>query len=240
MEKLMKHTSALVVISDELRKVYQSAFSVPTCVLMTGKTITSSCANKAEKPAVSLSYFGNVRCERYLSLRKIGELLDTLGRETGKQYKLYVYSKENDKRVLESLSQPKSIVFHDFVQGEEFSKAFFSSELLVHVESFRDDTIDRVRHSISTKVADSLASGIPLLAFGPAGLASIEHLRRNECAFVCTDPDRLRDVLLKAMNDLQARKEVVEHAIKTAEQFHNGKQNSKELYALLSLVGGVS
>lgn len=240
MEKLMKHSSGLVVISEELRKAYQPYFSVPTRVLMTGKTIASSCGNKTEKPAVSLSFFGNVRSGRYLSLRRIGEILDSLSIEKGKQYTLHVYAKENDQHILESLCQPKSIVFHDFVQGEEFSAAFFSAELLVHVESFCDDMIDRVRHSVSTKVADSLASGIPLLAFGPAGLASIEHLRRNECAFVCTDPDRLRDVLLKAMNDLQARKEVVEHAINTAEQYHNEKRNSMELHELLSMVGGVS
>ena len=240
MEKLMANSAELIVISDELRKAYQSAFPVSTHVLMTGKTIASCSDDCAEKPATALSYFGNVRSGRYLSLLQIGGALEELGREAGKQYTLHVYTKENDPVVLAGLSSVKSILVHDFVQGEEFLNRYFSSELLVHAESFDDDMIDRVRHSISTKIADGLASGIPMLAYGPQGIASIEHLRRNGCAFVCTKPEELRGVLLKAMNDTQARREAVERARITAERFHNGERNSKELYELLSRLGGVS
>ncbi len=238
MEKLMARTSALVVISEELRTAYQQRFHVPTHVLMTGKSMDDPAGNMADKPASFLSYFGNIRCGRYLSLARIGEELDQLNRESGKQFKLHVYTKENDQSILDCLSGFDSIVLHDFVQGEAFTKAFFSSELLVHVESFQDEMVDRVKHSVSTKVADSLASGIPLLAFGPAGISSMEHLRRNGCAFVCTEPEELRNVLIQAMSDTQARERIVERAFETAERFHNEEKNSRELYQILSQIGG--
>lgn len=238
MERLMARTSALVVISEELRTAYQQAFSVPAHVLMTGKTITSAVQNRAQKGAESLSYFGNIRCGRSQSLAEIGAQLYELNREKGTCYRLHVYTKENDRQIMEPLARLESVLIHDFVQGEAFTEAFFDAELLVHVESFREEMIDRVRHSVSTKVADSLASGIPLLAYGPAGISSMEHLRRNGCAFVCTEPKELKSVLLKAMTDVEARRQIVEKAFAAAEEFHDARKNSRELYQILSQIGG--
>ena len=160
-----------------------------------------------------------------------------MGKERGCKYVLDIYSFERDPEILRILAEPESIRIHGFVQGREFEEAFQAAELLLHVESFDSQMIDKVKHSVSTKIADSLASGIPLLAYGPGGLSSIEHLHRNACAFVCTEPERLQETLDAAMNDLKMRGEVSKQARIIAAQFHDPAANSKQLYEALSRIG---
>ena len=61
-----------------------------------------------------------------------------------------------------------------------FVKALQNSDLLIHAESFDNEFKQIVKNSISTKIADSLASGVPIVAYGPEGIASIDYLIKNE------------------------------------------------------------
>lgn len=237
-EAFLAKTDLLVTISEELKKVYSDRFGIPCRVIMTGSTSGSAENGAANKPTERLSYFGNVRSGRYMSLRQIGDALDELGAVRGKEYLLDVYSFENDPGILRVLTEARSIRLRGFVQGKEFAEAFRDSQLLLHAESFDPEMMDRVKHSVSTKIADSLASGIPLFAYGPGGLSSIEHLKRNHCAFVCTDPGKLREMLDSAMNDTEARKRISEDAVSAAAKYHDPGVNSRQLYAALAEIGG--
>lgn len=237
-EAFLAKTTLLVTISEELKSVYSEYFRVPCQILMTGSTMQMIETDASNHTANHLSYFGNVRSERYRTLRIIGDALDQLGKERGFRYYLDIYSFESDPKILRILTESESIRMHGFLQGREFQETFCAAELLLHVESFDPQMVDKVKHSVSTKIADSLASGIPLLAYGPAGLSSIEHLRRNSCAFVCTETEQLRETLDTAMNDLEARKEVSDRARITAATFHDPAINSKQLYDSLIRIGG--
>lgn len=237
-ETFLKSAAFLFTISEELKSAYEAYFSIPAAVLMTGSTITASSDSAAEQQADTISYFGNIRSGRYVSLRQIGDALDSYNSVCAQKHYLDVYSFEHDPDILKYLGKPASVRIHDFIQGKEFEEVFLSSKLLAHVESFDEAQIDRVKHSVSTKIADSLASGIPLFAYGPAGLSSIKHLRRNACAFVCTDPAQLSETLQYAMNDLATRKSIVQRARETAALFHDSASNSRILYRKLLQICG--
>ena len=82
-------------------------------------------------------------------------------------------------------------------------------------------SIDLVKNSISTKIADSLASGICLFAYGPKEVASIEYLIDNECAVVCVDKEKLKATLINIFVDKELRDKCINNAIQTAERNHN-------------------
>lgn len=236
METLMARSALLITICEELKTAYGSRFSVPAHVVMTGSMLNAP----AQTPptAQRISYFGNLRCGRYLSLAQIGRALDEVNRIQGVDYKLDVYTAEKNKDILGPFSGVRSIQIHPFLLGAQYRSMLIDSELLLHVEGFDEKSKDRVRHSISTKIADSLASGIPLLAFGPRGIASMEYLRRNECAFVCSDPAELPKTLHHAMEDPEARRHVAGTALRTAKEYHDAEKNSRTVYSLLSNMGG--
>ena len=224
-EKLMQATSNLIVICEELNKAYSKEFSVSTTTVMTGSEFVSSKkTTKIEKPT-SISYFGNLRCNRYMSLADIGVALDKINNKEGVDLKLNIYTAEKNPDIINVFSNIKSVRLHPFVSGEDFKSTLLNSELLLHVEAFDEESIDLVKHSVSTKIADSLASGIPFVAYGPSGIASIDYLISNNCAMVATSKDELENMLRKAFFDKSVRESMVLKAVETADKYHNNIKN---------------
>lgn len=229
MEALLAKTDHLVAISPDLRAAYVEKFRIPATVVMTGAAISVAEAPKVAEDPTEISYFGNIRCDRYISLADIGRELDAINAELGTQYQLKIYSAEQDKTILSALKKYRSVEICGFLLGDAFTQALHDAQLLLHVEGFGEKTAERVKHSVSTKIADSLASGIPLLAYGPGEIASMQHLRRNECALMAASKEELRTMLLTAFADGETRKLTVENALKTAGKFHSSHAASAML-----------
>jgi hypothetical protein len=136
-------------------------------------------------------------------------------------------------------TQEKIVEIEQGISPENsFIKAFRDSDCLVHVEAFDKESVDLVKGSVSTKIADSLASGIPLLAYGPAGVASMEHLRRNDCAFLAGDYESLKMVIRELLTDREKRKLVSENALYTARCYHVSDTNSMRLRSIIQQITG--
>lgn len=236
-ETLMARTEHLLVISEELKQAYEEHFGVKTSVVMTGAAVERAAEAKTVDKPRTISYFGNIRCNRYHSLAEIGRELDSMNRETGSDYELKVYTFEQDREILSCLEMCDSIELCGPVTGADFDRAFAAAELLLHVEAFDKESIDFVRHSVSTKIADSLASGTPLLAYGPAGISSMEYLLRYECALVATERERLRSMLEKAFEDREAAAIAAENGLKAAALFHDRKAIGRKVREILLSVG---
>lgn len=230
---LMQRTSHLLTISREACEVYGREFGVKATTLMTGagRQIAEQ-PRWTEDPKV-ICYFGNIRCNRYLSLCDVGRELAAINAERNCNYKLKVYTFEKDEQFLAPLRELSAVELCGAVTGETFDRALQSAPLLLHAEGFDEESIDRVRHSVSTKIADSLASGIPLVAYGPACISSMSHLLRQKCALAATTGEELRPMLEKAFTDEQARHAVVENALKTAAQYHDTQATGRKLREIM-------
>ena len=88
METLMAKTTHLVTICPELLKPYQQRFGVPGTVLMTGAALVGVEKPRTDSAPKNLSYFGNIRCDRYLALAEVAGALDTINKEMGAAYRL--------------------------------------------------------------------------------------------------------------------------------------------------------
>lgn len=234
MKQLMNRTSQIVTISEELKALYEPYFKTNTKVIMTGTSFPIASAPLKRESIKELTYLGNIRCNRYISLCDIGDALDELNKEQKETYSLNIYSGEKDDSILSELRKRKSINLKGFVSGDQFRQVFYSAQCLLHVEAFDEKSMDFVKNSISTKIADCLGSGIPLLAYGPSCLASIKHLHRNECAFLINDKRALKEELFRFFQMTKKKYgSLVERALHTANKFHNTSNNGKELYNLM-------
>lgn len=235
-KKILTNTSHIITICDELCECYSRKFGKASSTIMTGTNYPI-----AKKPLLcdkpnSITYMGNVRCNRYKSIMAIGRELDELNLQNKTSYSLKVYTSANDSEIISSFEKIKSISFCGHVSGDEFDKIFHSSDFLLHTEGFDEDSIDRVKHSVSTKIADSLGSGIPLIAYGPESVSSMKYLIRNDCAIVIKKEDELRDMLLRAFENFDMRERVTKKALKVASENHVSEINSKKLYEIVEKV----
>ena len=122
------------------------------------------------------------------------------------------------------------------MSGEKFKEVFQSSDALLHVEAFDEDSIDLVKHSISTKIADSLGSGICLFAYGPRQVASISYLQRNECAIICEQKENLKESLLQLFFNDDIREKKIKQALLVAEKYHNCIKVGETVYETIKRI----
>lgn len=232
-ETLLEHSTHLLVISQELKEAYEKKFRIPTTVLMTGSGYTIAEMVKSTAQPAEISYFGNIRCNRFVNLAEIGRELDAINRDLTTDYKLKIYTGEKDPEILGVFHQIQAVKLCGFVSGATFDRTFGESQLLLHTEAFDRDSIDFTQHSVSTKIADSLASGIPLLAYGPGEISSMKHLLRNDCAIVATEKEDLRPMLMTAFSNGQARDAAAENGLKAARKYHESTVASRQLREII-------
>ena len=133
----------------------------------------------------------------------------------------------------EAIKNSESIEYCGYVTGDAFVKAFHEAQMLLHIESFDEICIDRVKNSISTKIADSLASGIPLLVYAPEQIASVHYLKNNKAACVITDKEKLEKELMIHLTKYNERIQYALNGINVARIKHDSNVNSEKVYELL-------
>lgn len=235
MMKTLKKSKGIIAICDELADEYNKEFGAETHTVFTGSNYPIKDKSVIHHKIDGITYMGNISCNRYISIADIGRALDEINTEQGTDHKLYLYTSplsETYKSAFEGIS---SIAYSGYVTGIDFEEAFDSADALLHVEAFDDGSIERVRHSMSTKIADALGSGKLLFAYGPHEIASIKHLSRNNCALVVTDKTKLKEGLCKLFS-MEFPDKIVAAALATARKYHSGEKNSRVLYEILNEV----
>ncbi|MBQ2932566.1 MAG: hypothetical protein IJE62_07010 [Clostridia bacterium] len=231
MKKLFKEHKETVMICDELSRDYKKEFGInPTTVMtvsdLTGKELEEVKANDN----IKISYIGNLGYNRHLALAEVGRTLKDL---YGGRVMIDLYSTERRPRIVKHLTEENGIAFHGAISAAEVKEVIKKTDILMHIESMDKKNRNKVRYSVSTKIADSLASGKCLFAYGPGEVASMQHLIRNECAIVATSEEELKKALKIAFEDSEKRKSVCQNAVKTAEKYHFGETNDAMFKAVL-------
>jgi hypothetical protein len=75
------------------------------------------------------------------------------------------------------------------------------SDVVVIVEGFKKKHVNNTRYSLSTKAADSLASGAQILVYGSGECGVIEYMQSTEAAAVCTDRAELTACIRGLLED---------------------------------------
>lgn len=233
-KKLIINSSQVIGICDEISQKYFEEFKTPTQTLMTGASFDIPVENIDRERDFStnaeITYFGNVRCNRYVSLKEIGQALDMINEEKHTCYKLRIFSAETDISILNEFKKVKSIDFCGYISGEKYEMEFQKSKILCHVEAFDEEAIEKVRYSISTKIADSLTSGIPLFAYGPSDVASLSYLLNNDCAIVCTNKEELKEKLQSLFHGELDLNSITKNALNVSKNNHDAISNSNRLH----------
>ena len=217
-KKTMNYASAITSICDRMTRDYGAYFNKPCYTIHTRSDISKPINVPKER---KISYLGNLGYSRHLQLVAIGRALKNLHLENAPSC-VDVYSAESDPEILKCLTPENGICFHGAVGAEEVEKIIGESRAVIHTESFDEDIAKRIRYSVSTKIADSLASGTPLIAYGPADIASIEYLKGNDAALVITRAEDLELKLGEFFEDASLRENIKNNALTLADQNHCG------------------
>ncbi len=228
--KTVAYSACLMCICEKMSNAYAELFQKPCYTLHTPTALN---APLHSTPTNSIAYLGNLGYKRYESLVEIGRTLQALNLPQVPRF-VDVYTTEPRMEILQHLSEANGIRLHKAVPFEEVKTIMSQSLALIHTESFEEGPRRSVTYSVSTKIADSLASGTCILAYGPADIASIEYLNNHNAAFVATSNEELQTKLIELFTNQEARKAVRSNALRLAQENHDSLHNTKLVADILN------
>ena len=227
--RTMVYASCIYAICDKMSLDYAELFGIPTHTMATPSTISEPLPGARGN---SISYIGGLGGDRHLQLVRLGQALHRIECE-GKPSCIDVYSPESRPEVLAHLTEENGIRFHGKISAGEVLEVMSRSMALIHTESFDPQIRRRVAYSVSTKIADSLASGTCILAYGPGEIASIRYLSDNGAAYCITDGDDVEQCLQDFLAHPERRQACVERALRLARENHDQARNGRMLLSTM-------
>ncbi len=229
LKKLFLQHKKVVSICDKISVDYAKELGVEANTIMTSSTL-SAFVDKEEGENIKISFLGNMGYDRHIALREIGQALKEVS--DGKAF-LDIYSTETRPEIIKDLTRENGINFCGGISYDEVIKVMKNSDILVHCESMDGLNREKVKYSVSTKIADTLSCGRCLLAYGPEDVASIEYLIDNDCACVVTKKEDLKKALKLLISDFSKRENYSKKALEIGDENHNIDKNCKKFQEIL-------
>lgn len=215
-EVFSRENSSAVYVSDKIKEKYNSEFGLDGETIYLSSTIDRKPFSPINTAEPVIAYFGNIRIGRNEALLDVATALGKIN----SAYKLEVYSGESDPAYFQALKDHPNVVYCGKVPYSQVQKRTSECDIVVVVEGFRPENIDFTRYSLSTKAADSLASGAAVLTYGPEDAGVIEYLVSTEATAACTDPKRLEECIKKLFYDTDYQKQNYYKAIEICKRNH--------------------
>ena len=200
--RVFEHGGSAVYIGNKIRDKYNSAFG------LRGETVylTSEADRRPFRPidveCTVIRYFGNIRLGRNQSLLELGKVLGRVN----SNYRLEVYSNETDQKQYQMLVDEPSVDFMGSVPYKTVLDKTLESDVLVVVEGFDKRDVDITRYSLSTKVADALASGVMVVGYGSSECGAIEYLAETGCCCVANSAVDLQGMIERLFGDVELQR----------------------------------
>lgn len=238
LRRALRDAAEVTVISDEMAEEYERRYGRASRVLHNGIDLAEWPAREAEdagSPA-RIVYSGSVF--RYAQFSALEDARDAVAalREAGKDAELVIRtqhaSSEEHRRAFGASS---GTVMEDLVPRPQLPLSLAQADALLLPVSFDPVSIEFIRLSLPGKLAEYLASGTPVLYYGPADVAQARFLARHQCALLVTerDPARLRAATARILDDAALRRELSLAGRRVAEERFDIRRLRAELRGVI-------
>lgn len=229
-KKTIKYSKEYFCISESMEKFYRKEFEKPGKVLMNTTNFKKSPIHKNSN--ILMSYIGNLEYGRWENILDIANVVERLNKKYNNKIIFQVYSGEKNKKIIDKLNNTSGVFYKKHINPTEVIKKINESDILLHTENFKKYNMMMVKYSISTKIPDCLASGKPLLVYGPSEVAAINYIQENNAGIVATNIDELYEKLeayIEGKLDMQK-------VLNNAEQLVNKNHRDEIVFEILNKV----
>lgn len=196
-----KRLSELSLMSDKCYAISQRMCDTYSSIMhMDFSLLTKGCyireiRAKNNNP-LRIVYAGNLYYGREKVLINLVSILKSINQaEKHKCYlDIYTVSQLSDD-IKSKLNVDGNSSLHTPKPYEEIIKIQSESDIVLYVDSFDKEQIEKVKYSFSTKITDCLQSGSMVLAIGPSSIASIDFLKKVPGVVIVTDMLDLKPIL---------------------------------------------
>lgn len=223
-EKLSRYASLIVYNCEMLKRDYEARYTSPARTMIAYNSADSIPESYQPSDGCVITYFGNLGVGRSEELIRFAKVLEKVDPTRS----LNIYGNAT-KAQAARFQECQNIRYHGFVDARKLRKVIAASDILVHVETFEEATIPKLRYAFSTKIAQCLCAGRCLISFAPQEMASSQYLNTAEGAIVVSSEADLEKELLQLLWNPLYRAELAEKAYRTGLQNHQIQVTSRRL-----------
>lgn len=206
-----------MVISPHMGEYMQVKYGGRYSFVMNCCEYPSYVKNTNRSPVRNIIYTGGLMLNRYVMLDEIAKCIEEINKDR-KIFELHIYSPILQIEAYRSL-MCDSIVFHNYVKQEDVHSVLVVGDVLLHTESFNDNIIRFTNYSLSTKIPECLASGRPLLYYGPSTIGVARFLSEEGVGIVTDQIEEVRKLLIQLYQDPDYYENVASSGYKYGEKF---------------------
>lgn len=205
-----------LAIGEDMAAAYEARYGKPFAAFQNAvdlEAVRSQVENPAppERPngPVRVLYVGSIFANAQLhSLIDLARAIARLAAD-GLPFRLDIHSPDHLAAPFRGdLALSPAVALHDTIEDDrEFFHTIAHADILAMPVNFDAESMRLIRYSMPTKLPAYLASGTPILAYGPPGMAQIEDARRQGWGLIVDrrDPDLLGESLRRLAEDADLR-----------------------------------
>lgn len=224
-ENCIKHATGYIFISEKMKRKYEEFFEIKgECIHISSEFQFET--NQNFQTDGSFNYFGNIGLGRWKTIKTIANQLKKHNDETI----LDVYCPRIGNSIVSKIKNIQNVRYCGSLEYDDLKRKIFGSKYLLLVESFSKKNIKDVKFSLSTKVADYISTGVPIIAVGPKGSGTIDFLEENNLAIVINKIDNFYDSFGSLNNRKNELSRVVSNALRISKEQFSLEVNIKKSY----------
>jgi len=192
-KKAIKQSSLVICGSGKILGCYQKKVEANYLVLYkSGLLCPLKNLEKTVRKDSSFLFYGNLFPGRWQTLAKFALALDQFNVANGANHSLRIFTRDaSNPKINSCFKKYRSVILQEQVDKESLARIQNKSDFLVLAESFLPKDALLTEFSLSTKTADYLGSGIPILALGSIKNGTINYLSTNKAAILFTSEDQI-------------------------------------------------
>ncbi|RSZ40122.1 glycosyltransferase [Variovorax beijingensis] len=171
-------------------------------------------------------YVGGLHLRRDQVLLDLIDVLSRINQDRAVA-ELHIYAPKVDEKKATQLAELSTTVHYcGSIAAHEVAKILKCCDVAVHVESTEPNIAQYTRFSVSTKIPQYLAAGLPTLAYGPAASASSSYIEDSKVGVSVAGGNKsaLFSAVSRLVSDCQWREELSHSAVNVARERHLGER----------------
>ncbi|MBE6740167.1 MAG: glycosyltransferase [Ruminococcaceae bacterium] len=230
-DDLMDYASLAIYNSDAISNIYSKEYSTPSMVAYMSTQMLPVAKKEFGEPLI-FSYMGNLSLGRDESLLQVAKALYSIS----PMAKIDVYAPNISDEFSQKIKEVSNMEYKGFISYDECMEVIAKSDILLHAESFDEKIKTDLQIAFSTKIADSLASGVAFFVYAPKGIASTDYLLKHDAACVATTPEELNEKLNDFIKNADLRRRYIDSALNLVKENHTLEKTVKEIESKINCV----
>lgn len=241
--KLLNQAAARMSICQAMSTAFQERYGVEftafaNCIYPEDWSLSDAEAPtqnaQSDRPFI-IRYLGSLATDMtHDSVLDIARAVTELQAERSVHLEIYTTKYWKD-RITDTFSNLSGVSIYDAEFGEAYCRLLKTADALLIAYNFDVDSIRYVRYSMANKFPECLASGTPVLVYGPVDVATVAYAAETGCTQVVLErnPERLK----AAIKELIDKPEYCESLGQSARQYafknHAASQIQAHFYGVL-------